>query len=202
MAITAGQLRALVRRDPRLGSILKGRKPFAPRARPDPYLDLLQSIISQQLSVKAADTIYGRFLDLFPRRRPKPARLAAMSDAVLRGAGVSRQKAGYLRNVAVAALAGGLRPAHLRRCSDEEVIVRLTAIKGVGRWTAEMLLMFTLDRPDVFPVGDVGLQAAMIKLYGLRVRGPALRRRLEQLAGRWRPHRTAACHFLWQWRDA
>ncbi len=202
MAITAGQLRALVRRDPRLGSILKGRKPFAPRARPDPYLDLLQSIISQQLSVKAADTIYARFLDLFPRRRPTPARLAAMSDAVLRGAGVSRQKAGYLRNVAVAALAGGLRPAHLRRCSDEEVIVRLTAIKGVGRWTAEMLLMFTLDRPDVFPVGDVGLQAAMIKLYGLRVRGPALRRRLEQLAGRWRPHRTAACHFLWRWRDA
>ena len=202
MAITAGQLRALARRDPRLGSILKGRKPFAPRARPDPYLDLLQSIISQQLSVKAADTIYGRFLDLFPRRRPTPARLAAMSDAVLRGAGVSRQKAGYLRNVAVAALAGGLRPARLRRCSDEEVIVRLTAIKGVGRWTAEMLLMFTLDRPDVFPVGDVGLQAAMIKLYGLRVRGPALRRRLEQLAGRWRPHRTAACHFLWQWRDA
>jgi DNA-3-methyladenine glycosylase II len=176
----APALRELARRDPRLARIMKDRQPFRPPARPDPYRDLLQSIISQQLSVQAADTIFARFLDLFPRRQSTPARLAALSDAVLRGAGVSRQKAGYLRNVAVAALHGRPAPCpHLRtvfgRRSDR---APLTAIKGVGRWTAEMLLMFTLDRPDVFPVGDVGIQAAMIKLYGLRVRGPALRRRV------------------------
>jgi len=197
----APALRELARRDPRLARIMKDRQPFRPPARPDPYRDLLQSIISQQLSVQAADTIFARFLDLFPRRQPTPARLVALSDEVLRGAGVSRQKAGYLRNVAAFARTGGLRHARLRTYTDGQVIEHLTAIKGVGRWTVEMLLMFTLQRPDVFPVDDVGIQAAMIRLYGLRVRGRALRARMEQIAARWRPHRTAACHFLWQWRD-
>jgi DNA-3-methyladenine glycosylase II len=198
---TASALRELARRDPALAGIMKGRTPFAPRARPDPYMDLLQSIVSQQLSVKAADTIFQRLLALFPRRYPSPDRLAAMSDDALRAAGVSRRKAGYLRNVAVFARGGGLRLARLRAMTDDEVIAHLTAIKGVGRWTVEMLLMFTLGRPDVFPVDDVGIQAAMIRLYGLRVRGRALRVRMEKIAAAWRPHRTAACQFLWQWRD-
>ena len=201
MTRPAPALRELARRDPRLARIMKGRQPFRPPARPDPYRDLLQSIISQQLSVKAADTIFARFLDLFPRGRPTPARLVVMSDEVLRSAGVSRQKAGYLRNVAAFARTGGLRHARLRTYTDEQVIEHLTAIKGVGRWTVEMLLMFNLQRPDVFPVDDVGIQAAMIRLYGLRVRGRALRVRMEQIAARWRPYRTVACHFLWQWRD-
>lgn len=201
MTATASAFRELARRDPALAGIMKGRTPFAPRARPDPYMDLLQSIVSQQLSVKAADTIFQRLLALFPRRYPSPDRLAAMSDDALRAAGVSRQKAGYLRNVAVFARGGGLRLARLRAMTDDEVIAHLTAIKGVGRWTVEMLLMFTLGRPDVFPVDDVGIQAAMIRLYGLRVRGRALRVRMEKIAAAWRPHRTAACQFLWQWRD-
>ena len=145
MTRPAPALRELARRDPRLARIMKGRQPFRPPARPDPYRDLLQSIISQQLSVKAADTIFARFLDLFPRRRPTPARLVALSDVALRSAGVSRQKAGYLRNVAAFARTGGLRHARLCTYSDEQVIERLTAIKGVGRWTVEMLLMFTLQ---------------------------------------------------------
>ena len=201
MTRPAPALRELARRDPRLARIMKGRQPFRPPARPDPYRDLLQSIISQQLSVKAADTIFARFLALFPRRQPTPARLVALSDEVLRSAGVSRQKAGYLRNVAAFARTGGLRHARLRTYTDEQVIEHLTAIKGVGRWTVEMLLMFTLQRPDIFPVDDVGIQAAMIRLYGLRVRGRALRAHMEQIAARWRPYRTVACHFLWQWRD-
>ena len=201
MTSTASALRELARRDPALAGIMKGRTPFALHARPDPYMDLLQSIVSQQLSVKAADTIFQRLLALFPRRYPSPDRLAAMSDDALRAAGVSRQKAGYLRNVAVFARGGGLRLARLRAMTDDEVIAHLTAIKGVGRWTVEMLLMFTLGRPDVFPVDDVGIQAAMIRLYGLRVRGRALRVRMEKIAAAWRPHRTAACQFLWQWRD-
>ena len=201
MATSSSRWRTLARRDPALAVIMKGRTPFAPRARPDPYMDLLQSIVSQQLSVKAADTIFKRLLDLFPRGYPTAARLAAMSDEALRAAGVSRQKAGYLRNVAVFARAGGLRLARLRAMTDDEVIAHLTAIKGVGRWTVEMLLMFTLGRPDIFPVDDVGIQAAMIRLYRLRVRGRPLRARLEKIAEAWRPHRTTACHFLWQWRD-
>lgn len=201
MATTSRTWRTLARRDPALAGIMRGRTPFTPRARPDPYLDLLQSIVSQQLSVKAADTIFKRLCALFPRGYPTADRLAGLSDQALRAAGVSRQKAGYLRNVAEFARAGGLRLARLRAMTDDEVIAHLTAIKGVGRWTVEMLLMFTLGRPDIFPVDDVGIQAAMIRLYRLRVRGPALRRRMEKIAEAWRPHRTAACHFLWQWRD-
>lgn len=202
MQRSAMVVRELIRRDPRLALVLKTVRPLRPPPRPDPYRDLLQSIISQQLSVQAADTIYARFLDLFPRRQPSPSRLLAWSDEALRSAGVSRQKAGYLRNVARFARTGGLQYARLRAASDDEVVARLTSIKGVGRWTAEMLLMFTLGRPDVFPADDVGIQAAMIRLYGLRSRGRVLRARLEQIAGRWRPYRTTVCRALWQWRDS
>lgn len=191
-------LRHLRSVDPVLARILDPQLTLNPQARPDPYLDLLESILSQQLSVKAAATIFGRLLALFPRRRPTPARLASLTDADLRAAGVSRQKAGYLRHVATFAATGGLRLARLRRLTDEEIIRHLTPIKGVGRWTVEMLLMFTLGRPDVFPADDLGIQNAMKRLYGLRGHGPRLRRRMERIAERWRPHRTLACRHLWR----
>ena len=166
----------------------------------DLYLELLSSIMAQQLSVKAADTIFERFLDLFPDRYPAPDQLAAMSDEQLRAAGVSRQKAGYVRNVAAFAMAKGFDRRRIQRMNDDEVVAHLTQIKGVGRWTVEMLLMFSLNRPDVFPADDLGIQIAMKKLYRLRGEGRALRQRMVQIAESWHPYRTHACKCLWRWR--
>ena len=193
--------RQLVSADPVLARIITGARPFRRYGDPAIYLDLLQSIVSQQLSVKAVDTIFDRFLGLFPRRYPRPALLAGMRTGKLRTAGVSRQKAGYLKAVARFARAGHLDLAHLRSLDDEQVIEHLTRIKGVGRWTAEMLLMFSLDRPDVFPVDDVGIQSAMKRLYRIKGEGRALRGRLQRIAEAWRPHRTFACRCLWRWKD-
>ena len=131
----------------------------------DPYRALVRAVVFQQLSGKAAATIFGRFLDLFPRRYPEPRRLVRMTVGQLRKAGVSRQKAGYLRNVAAFARQGGLERARLERMRDEDLMERLTAIKGVGRWTVEMLLMFALGREDVFAVDDLGIQNAMAAIY-------------------------------------
>ena len=193
-------LQYLAARDARLAGILTG-PPFKAYRHSDLYLDLIEAIVSQQLSGQAAATIFDRFLDLFPRRQPTPRRLRAMRLERLRAAGLSRQKAGYLHNVAAFALCHDLSRAALRPLSDDEIVALLTQIKGVGRWTAEMLLMFPLDRPDVFPVDDLGIQLAMQQLYGLRSRGPRLRRRLTAIAEAWRPHRTLACKHLWRWRS-
>lgn len=196
-------IRHLATRDPKLKPALKDRRPFAwaPADR-DLYLTLIGSIISQQLSNQAAETIHGRLLDLFPKRHPDPKRLLAMTLPTLRAAGVSKQKAGYLKNVARFALKGGLDRSTLAKLSDDELIDHLTQIKGVGRWTAEMLLMFSLNRPDVLPVDDVGIQNAMKALYGIRLKGPRLRRRMVEIGEAWRPYRTWACKFLWRWRGA
>ena len=200
--VTTRSIRAhLTRRDPKLGRIIRGMKHPTSGRRNDLYLVLLHSIMSQQLSGKAADTIIARFLDLFPGRNPKPALLAKISVARLRSAGVSRQKAGYLQSVARFELHHGFDHRVLRRMTDDEFIAHLTQIKGVGRWTAEMMLMFPLDRPDVFSTGDLGIQNAMKKLYGLRSQGRTLAERMTRIAECWRPHRSAACKYLWMWKD-
>ena len=191
----------LRRRDPALRPALRAARPLRRPRRVDLYRDLLEAIVSQQLSVKAAATIFGRFLALFADGYPAAPLLRGLSLDQLRAAGVSRQKAGYLKNVADFALHHDLSARALRRLSDEEILAHLTAIKGVGRWTVEMLLMFSLGRPDVFPADDLGIQNAMKKLYGLRVRGPALRRRMAVIAEAWRPHRTYACVCLWRMGD-
>lgn len=188
-------------RDPKLATIITDAKPFTAFCKPDLYSALLESIMSQQLSVKAADTIHGRFLDLFPDRVPDPKLLSKMTDEHLRTAGVSRQKAGYVRNVAAFALQHDLSHAALKKMTDDELIALLTQIKGVGRWTVEMLLMFPLNRPDVFPADDLGIQNAMKMLYNLRGKGRALHKRMFAIAETWRPHRTLACKFLWRWRS-
>ena len=194
-------VRYLRRRDPALRPALRGARPLRRRRRVDLYRDLLEAIISQQLSVRAAATIFARFLALFAGGEPRPAALLQLSDDQLRAAGVSRQKAAYLRQVAAFAQRHDLSARALRRLDDEALIEHLTAIKGVGRWTVEMLLMFSLGRPDVFPVDDLGIQNAMKKLYGLRGRGRALHRRMAEIAEAWRPHRTYACVCLWRLRD-
>lgn len=200
MAKLTKAARYLIERDPAMARIITSGRPFQTSSEGDLYLDLLESIMSQQLSVSAAATIFRRFLDLFPGRYPQPRALARMTPARLRTAGVSRQKAGYLRNVAVFALKGGLDSKTLGAKTDDEVVEHLSQIKGVGRWTAEMLLMFSLGRPDIFPADDLGIQIAMKRLYGLRGSGRTLHKRMAKIADQWRPHRTLACKWLWRWR--
>lgn len=168
----------------------------------DVYYDLLESIVSQQLSVKAAATIHGRFMALFEDGIPYPEKLLALDVPTLRSVGLSNQKASYMHNVAAFFVQEKLHGANWDTLTDEEIIQKLTKIKGVGRWTVEMILMFTLGRPDVLPVDDLGIQQAMKRLYELEETGKALRARMVEIAEPWRPYRTHACRYLWKWKDS
>ncbi len=165
------------------------------------YLELLESIVSQQLSVKAASTIFQRFCALFPDDYPSPELLISMKPELLRSAGLSIQKAAYLKNVAVFGLENNLEHYPWGNLTDLEIISMLTKIKGVGQWTVEMILLFTLGRPDVFPLDDLGIQQAMVRLYALPESGKQLRQRMTELAEPWRPFRSHASRLLWRWKD-
>jgi DNA-3-methyladenine glycosylase II len=191
--------RVLMRRDPVLGAAIKriGVCGMAERQRSDHLTALAGAIVSQQLSTKAAATIFGRFLALFPEKQiPGAAAIAAQDDAALRGVGLSGQKVGYLRDLCARIGDGRLRLEDLDGLPDEVVIERLTAVKGFGRWTAEMFLMFRLHRPDVLPVGDLGIVNAVRKLYGLRKVPDS--KRLRKIGEAWRPYRSVASWYLWQ----
>src|ERR1700736_4317195 len=200
--ITAEELvrapRVLMRRDPVLGAIIKRHGQCGlPSARdPDIYSGLIQSIISQQLSTKAAATIYGRFRALLPGSGgPTPQAVLPLSEETLRGVGLSRQKISYLRDLSRKMLEGSLQTDSLSSLGDEEVIDALTQIKGVGRWTAEMILIFRLLRSDILPVGDLGIVKAIQNAYGLRK--PPDARRMMKIAEPWRPYRSIASWYLW-----
>ena len=196
---TEAALRHLRAADPVLARLIDAGQPIAPTAHEDLYLGLLRAIISQQISTKAAAAIWRKFKALFgPEGYPEPVALLAFSDEEPRTAGLSYQKAGYLRAIADFALRDELDHARLSRLNEEELTQHLTQIKGVGRWTAQMLCMFALDMPDVFPEGDLGIQNAMRRHYGLEETGRALLRRLIELAEPWRPYRTLASKYLWQ----
>lgn len=166
------------------------------------YYDLLESIVSQQLSVKVADVIFKRFISLFPDNYPHPDLVIAIEFEKLRGVGLSGQKAGYLQNVAKFALENDLEKTDWASMSDDEIISFLTQIKGVGKWTVQMLLMFTLARPDIFPVDDLGIQQGMQRLFKIEEQNPRLLKiRMTELAEPWRPWRTVACRYLWRWKD-
>lgn len=165
------------------------------------YFDLLESIVSQQLSIKAASTIFNRFLALFSDNYPHPNLLSAIEMERLRSVGLSSQKATYLQNVAAFSLQYNLENHGWDAMSDEEIITFLTQIKGVGKWTAQMILMFTIGRPDVFPVDDLGIQQAMVRLYKLDEKDKKIKQKMIELAEPWRPYRTIACRFLWRWKD-
>ncbi len=186
--------------DPALARIIQTAAPLTATAHDDLYLELLDAIIGQQLSVKAATTISRRFTALFPQDYPTPEQVLAASDEALRGVGLSRQKAGYLRAVAAFKQTGELEHARLRQLSDDALIVHLTQIKGVGRWTAQMLLIFALERPDVFPELDLGIQNAMRQQYPALndLTGKPLLAAMTALAEPWRPHRSTASRLLWQ----
>jgi DNA-3-methyladenine glycosylase II len=167
------------------------------RGRPaDAYGALLRSIVGQQLSVKAARSIYNRLTEQFGGRTPSPRELLDADPEVVRGAGLSRPKVAYMRDLAEKVEAGDLPLDSLDAMSDDAAIAELTAVKGLGLWSAQMFLMFHLGRPDVLPVGDLGIRRAAERLYGLE--GLPDAETLERLAERWRPHRSLACLYLWE----
>jgi DNA-3-methyladenine glycosylase II len=163
----------------------------------DHYGALVRAIVGQQLSVLAARAIYGRLTDRFGGRPPSPRELLDDDPEELRAAaGLSRAKVGFLRSLAEHVLSGELELERLQDLSDEEVIAELTAVKGLGVWSAHMFLMFHLERPDVLPVGDLGIRRAIQRAYELQELPDAAA--IERLAEPWRPHRTLACRYLWR----
>src|SRR5438094_9949754 len=191
--------RLLMRRDPILGAAIKKIGPcgMADRQRKDHLTALVGAIVSQQLSTKAAATIFGRFVALFPDGHiPAAAAIAAQSDEALRSVGLSSQKVGYLRDLSARITDGRLQLDELDGLPDELVIERLTSVKGFGRWTAEMFLMFRLHRPDVLPVGDLGIVNAIQRLYRLRKRPDP--KRILRMGEAWKPFRSVASWYLWQ----
>ena len=170
------------------------------RGRPaDAYGALVRTIVGQQLSTRAARTIYSRLAALFGDSPPTPEEILSADEDALRSVGLSRQKIGYLRDLARHVLSGELDFAALHDQTDEEVSARIVAVKGLGPWSADMFLMFHLGRPDVLPVGDLGIRRAVEKAYGL----PELPGAddLRSIAAPWRPHRTLACSYLWKTLD-
>ena len=167
-----------------------------PEPRNDLYGALLRAIVGQQLSVKAASSIYGRLLERYGGRAPTPAEVLAEDLDELRTAvGLSRAKAAYLRSLAERVSSGALELDRLAQLDDDAVIAELTAVKGLGTWTSHMFLMFTLGRPDVLAVGDLGIRRAAERLYGFA--GLPSDGDLLALGEKWRPHRSLACRYLW-----
>lgn len=165
--------------------------------KPDDYfVDLVESIVNQQLSGKAADTIFGRFKKLFRNEQITPAKLLKIPDEKIRAAGISYSKIKYIKGIAQQIKNKKLNLKNLENLTDEEVVSELTKLKGVGTWTAEMFLMFTLARPDIFSAGDLGLQNAMIKLYKLGSKPD--KNTLLEISAKWSPHRTIASRILWK----
>jgi DNA-3-methyladenine glycosylase II len=166
------------------------------RPRTDAYGTLVRSIVGQQVSARAAASIYGRLLDRFDGSSPSPAELLAAEPAELRAAGLSGRKVEYLRDLAAHMENGELELDRLDALSDEEVVAEITAVRGLGLWSAQMFLMFHLERPDVLPTGDAGIRRAVQDAYGLDHLPGA--EELERIAEPWRPHRTLACIYLWE----
>jgi DNA-3-methyladenine glycosylase II len=166
------------------------------------FIYLIKSITSQQLSTKVAEVIYNRFLDLFESIEPTPQQVLELKHEQLRAIGLSNSKVTYVQNVARFAIEKGLDVKRLNKMENEELIVYLTEIKGVGRWTAEMIMMFALGREDVFAMDDLGIQVAMKNLFGLKINDTKrLKKKMAALSEPWSPYRTYACMYLWRWKD-
>jgi 3-methyladenine DNA glycosylase/8-oxoguanine DNA glycosylase len=191
----------LRRADPVLDGIIGTVGPCRLRREPGggPFAALVEAILYQQITGKAAATIHGRLREAVGRRHPRPPDIVALSDEQLRSVGLSRQKTGYLRDLAEKA-ADGLPLSRLRGLADDDVVVALTGVKGIGRWTAEMFLMFRLGRPDVLPVDDYGIRKAMQRAY--RKRALPKPEWMRRTAEPWRPYRTIASWYLWRSLDA
>jgi DNA-3-methyladenine glycosylase II len=190
-------------KDKRLAKIIAAQEPVAIRKRKNICLRLCASIMSQQLSTKVAEVIFRRFLELYGGEEPTPKQITDTAFETLRGVGLSNAKTRYVQNVAQFALDHGLDDRKFAKMSNGEIVDLLTQIKGVGKWTVEMLLMFTLGREDVFAVDDYGIQVAMKKIYKLDDSNKKeLRENMLRISEKWSPYRTYACMHLWQWKDS
>lgn len=167
----------------------------------DVYGGLIRSIVSQQLSVKAAETIYSRFANLFEDKYPHAELLLSIEDTQLRAVGLSGQKTKYVKNVALFFQEQSLFNKDWSKESDDNIISILTQIKGVGTWTVEMILLFVLSREDVFPVLDLGVQNGIKQLYGIKAEKKELYAKMEEIAHIWKPYRSIACLYLWAVKD-
>jgi len=186
----------LAKQDPMLGKLIAGQQLEPRPVRHDYFASLCRSIIGQQVSVAAAAAIYGRFEE---STNLEPALVASMDDETTKAIGLSKQKTGYLKDLAQHFVDDPQIYDHLSRLEDEAIIAELTAVKGIGVWTAQMFLMFTLGRADVFAPDDIGLQNALIKLHGWEKSPP--KKELASFAERWKPYRSVASLHLWQSLD-
>ena len=193
-----------MRADKVLRKVMEEQGPIHPDidrrgSRSDPYEALARAIVGQQLSTKAAASIWSKLIDLFDGRTPTPEELLRKRATTLRKAGLSNAKVAFLRDLAAQIKDGRLDLAHLAELSDEDIVAELVAVKGIGLWTAEMFLIFHLGRPDVVSAGDLGIRRAVQIAYGLdELPGPE---EMERISDAWRPHRTLACLYLWRSLD-
>lgn len=197
----ARRARAHLRRvDPILAKVMDAVGPYRPadRTSGSHFFSLIRAIVYQQLSGKAAATIFGRFLTLFPGGEPTADRLLALSDEQLRGVGLSRQKSAYLRDLAFKVHRDALPLDHVDTLPDAELVAHLVQVKGIGEWTAQMFLMFKLGRPDVLPVLDLGIQNAIKRAYRKRRVTP---KDVLRIGSKWTPYSSIACWYLWRSLD-
>lgn len=188
-------------KDSKIKALIQQHGTFALKKKKMLYLYLCYSIMSQQLSTKVASVIQKRFIALYGGE-PTPQQIVDTAFEKLRGIGLSNAKVGYVQNVARFEIEKGMDHKKLSKMSNEEVIEYLTQIKGVGKWTTEMLLMFALCREDVFAIDDLGLQQAVIGLYGLKHRKKkTMQAGILKISQQWSPYRTYACMYLWRWKD-
>ena len=189
-------------KDKKLAPLLQTLEPYKLKKRKNICLRLCASIMSQQLSTRVAEVIFKRFLELYGGKEPTPQQIIDMPFDKLRAIGLSNAKVNYVQNVAKYLLEHNADDKQFSKMSNEEVIAFLTPIKGVGRWTVEMLLMFTLGREDVFAVDDLGIQQAMAKIYKLDMADKkGLREKMLKISAKWTPYRTYACFYLWKYKD-
>ena len=188
--------RHLIRRDPMLKQVIRRVGPCTYPLRRDRFGALARSIVYQQISGAAASTILGRLMEALPGGEMKPASLATFTPEQFRLAGVSKQKASYLSSLAELSISGELRLSQIGRLNDDDIIAELTQVKGIGVWTAQMFMMFSLGRPDVLPWGDLGVRQAIRKLYGLD--DMPSRAESERIAEPWRPYASVASWYCWR----
>ncbi len=165
-------------------------------------LQLIRSIMSQQLNTKVAQIIYSRFLVIYNRKIPKPQQIIDTPNETLRTTGLSNAKVSYIKNIAAFCIEHKITDKKLLAMSDEEIVELFTQIKGVGKWTVEMLLMFALGREDIFSIDDYGVRSAMIKIYKLeKLDKKKLNEKLFKISAKWSPYRTYGCLYCWQWKN-
>ena len=189
-------------KDKKLKKLIGRQAPAVLEKRNKVYLRLCSSILSQQLSTTVARVLYERFLGLYNGKEPTLKKILATSPEVFRSIGFSYAKASYVHNVCRFFIQHKITDAELHKMDNEAIIELLTQIKGVGKWTVEMILMFTLGREDIFALDDLGLKQMVIKLYHLKETDKnLLRKKIEFISLKWRPYRTYACMYLWNWKD-